>query len=157
MFQKLKDFYHLFQSLFANIYYGFPSRKLKVIGVTGTDGKTTTTHLIYHILKSSGKKVSMISSVYANIAGKNYDTGFHVTTPDVFPLHRFLKQSADSGDEYFVLETTSHALAQNRSSLIDYKAGILTNVTHEHLDFHKKYEGYVKSKAILLQNAKIAL
>src|SRR3989338_8152093 len=157
MLQKLKNFYHLFQAILANIYYGFPSHKLKIIGVTGTDGKTTTTHLIYHILKSAGKSVSMISSIYANIAGKTYDVGFHVTTPDVFPLHKFFRQSANSGDEYFVLETTSHALAQNRIALINYEAGVLTNVTHEHLDFHKKYEEYVKSKAILLNHSKIAL
>jgi len=157
MLQTVKKHYHLFQSLIANLYFGFPSRNLKVIGVTGTDGKTTTTHLIYHILKSSGKKVSMISSVYANIAGKTYDTGFHVTTPDVFSLHKFLHQSADAGDEYFVLETTSHALAQNRVSLINYEAALVTNITHEHLDFHKTYEDYVKSKAILLQKAKVAL
>src|SRR3989338_88837 len=157
MLQKLKNFYHLFQAILANIYYGFPSHKLKIIGVTGTDGKTTTTHLIYHILKSAGKSVSMISSIYANIAGKTYDVGFHVTTPDVFPLHKFFRQSANSGDEYFVLETTSYALAQNRIALINYEAGVLTNVTHEHLDFHKKYEEYVKSKAILLNHSKIAL
>ena len=157
MLQTLKNLYHLIQSFIANLYYGFPSQKLKVIGVTGTDGKTTTAHLIYHILKSSGKKVSLISSVYANIAGKTYDTGFHVTTPDVFPLYRFLRQSVDAGDEYFVLETTSHALSQNRTALINYEAGVLTNITHEHLDFHKKFEEYVKSKVILFSNSKIAL
>ncbi|MBI2641081.1 hypothetical protein HYW87_00600 [Candidatus Roizmanbacteria bacterium] len=99
----------------------------------------------------------MISSVYANIAGRSYNTGFHVTTPDVFPLYRFLRQSVDARDEYFVLETTSHALAQNRVSLIRYEAAVITNVTHEHLDFHKVYEDYVKSKKILLQKSKIAL
>lgn len=157
MIQSIKNLYHLFQALIANLYYGFPSRKLKVIGVTGTDGKTTTTHLIYHILKSSGHKASLISSVYANIAGKIHDTGFHVTTPDVFPLHKYLRQSSKASDEYFVLETTSHALAQNRVSLIPFEAGLVTNITHEHLDFHKTYEDYVKTKAILLQKAKIAL
>ncbi len=157
MLQTVKKLYHLFQAVLANVYYGFPSRKLKVIGVTGTDGKTTTTHLIYHILKNSGKKVSMISSVYANIAGQTYDTGFHVTTPDVFPLYRYLRQSLDAGDEYFILETTSHALAQNRVSLVRYEVGLVTNITHEHLDFHRTFEDYVKSKAILLQKAKIAL
>src|SRR5574340_277880 len=114
MLQKLKNIYHLLQASLANIYYGFPSRKLKVIGVTGTDGKTTTTHLIYHILKTAGKKVSMVSSIYADIGGKTYDTGFHVTTPDIFPLQRFIRESVKNGDEYLVLETTSHALDQNR-------------------------------------------
>lgn len=157
MFQELKNLYHFFQSLLANIYYGFPSRKLKVIGVTGTDGKTTTTHLIYQVLKSAGKKVSMVSSVYAHIAGKKYDTGFHVTTPDAFPLRRFLSESARVGDEYFVLETTSHALSQNRAALLKFKVGVVTNITHEHLDFHKTYDNYVVAKAKLLQLADIAV
>ena len=155
--QRLKNLYHLLQSILANLYYGFPSSKLRVIGVTGTDGKTTTTHLIYHILKSAGKKTSMISSIYAVIGGKTYDTGFHVTTPDVFPLYGFMRQSLNSADQYFVLETTSHALAQNRVYGIIYQAGVLTNISHEHLDFHKTYEDYVKAKAILLQKAKIAV
>ncbi len=153
MLQTIKNFYHLLQATIANIYYGLPSQKLKVIGVTGTDGKTTTTHLIYHILKYAGKKVSMVSSVYANIGGEIYETGFHVTTPDIFPLYRFLRQSVDAGDEYFVLETTSHALAQNRVYGIRYEAAVLTNVTHEHLDFHKNYLLYIKSKLVLFQNA----
>src|SRR3989338_6694372 len=157
MLQSIKNLYHLFQSLIANVFYGFPSSKLKVIGITGTDGKTTTTHLIYHILKSAGKKVSMVSSVYANMAGKPYDTGFHVTTPDIFPLFKFLRQSMDAADEYFVLETTSHALAQNRVAEINFAAGVLTNITHEHLDFHKTYENYVKAKSILLQKAKLVI
>ncbi|OGK17327.1 hypothetical protein A2774_03960 [Candidatus Roizmanbacteria bacterium RIFCSPHIGHO2_01_FULL_39_12c] len=155
--QDLKNFYHFFQSVIANLRYGFPGRKLKLIGVTGTDGKTTTTHLIYHILKSSGKKVSLISSVFANIAGRAYGLGFHVTTPDVFPLHNFFRQSAAAGDEYFVLETTSHALEQNRVSLVKFEIGVITNITHEHLDFHKTYKNYVKAKSILLKNSKIGL
>ncbi len=157
MIQSIKNLYHRLQNDIAIFYFGYPCRKIKIIGVTGTDGKTTTTHLIYHILKTAGKKVSMISSVYADIAGKIYDTGFHVTTPDVFPLHRFLAESVKKGDEYFVLETTSHALAQNRVYSIKYFAAVLTNITHEHLDFHKTYEEYVKSKLILLNKAKISL
>lgn len=157
MLQSLKNLYHLYQATIGNIYYHYPSQKLKVIGVTGTDGKTTTTHLIYHILKSAGKKVSLISSIYAYIGGQTFDTGFHVTTPDVFPLQKFLKKSADYGDEFFVLETTSHALSQNRVARIKYVAGVLTNVTHEHLDFHKTYEAYLGSKLLLLKKAPIAV
>ncbi len=154
LFQKLKNIYHLLQAIAANAYYGFPANNLKVIGVTGTDGKTTTTHLIYHILKSAGKKVSMISSVYAEVGNKVYDTGFHVTTPDLFALFKFLKISADSHDEYFVLEVTSHALDQNRVFGIAFAAAVVTNITHEHLDYHKTYENYVEVKTKLLTSAK---
>ncbi len=155
--QYLKNLYHLFQSILANFYYGFPSKKLKVIGVTGTDGKTTTTHLIYHILTSAGKKVSMVSSVYAKVGEKEFDTGFHVTTPDVFPLQKLLSESAKNKDEYFVLETTSHALYQNRVSGIQYEIGVLTNVTHEHLDMHHTLEEYTEIKLRLLRRAKYAV
>ncbi|MBI2622688.1 MAG: UDP-N-acetylmuramoyl-L-alanyl-D-glutamate--2,6-diaminopimelate ligase, partial [Candidatus Levybacteria bacterium] len=81
MWQDVKNVYHLIAAFLANLWFGFPSKKLTVIGVTGTDGKTTTVNLIYHILKTSGRKASMISSVGAVINGKVYDTGFHVTTP----------------------------------------------------------------------------
>ncbi|MEK7110133.1 MAG: Mur ligase family protein [Patescibacteria group bacterium] len=149
MFQKLKNVYHLIQAIIANLCYGFPSRKLKVIGVTGTDGKTTTTHLIAHILKTAGKKVSFISSVVAE--------GFHVTTPSSFALQKLLRQSVDNGDEYFILETTSHALDQNRVWGIRYEIGVLTNVTHEHLDYHKSYEDYLLTKVKLLRRSKIGI
>jgi len=149
MFQKLKNIYHLCQAIIANIIYGFPSRKLKVIGITGTDGKTTTTHLITHILKTAGKKVSFVSSIVAE--------GFHVTTPNSFALQKLLKESADNHDQYFVLETTSHALDQNRVWGIKYEIGLITNITHEHLDYHKTYEDYTKTKLKLLKMAKIGI
>lgn len=155
--QRLKNIYHLLQAIIANILYGFPSRKLKVIGITGTDGKTTTTHLIAHILKTSGKKTSFISSIYALIGGKDFDIGFHVTTPSPFALQKLLKQSADNHDEFFVLETTSHALDQNRVWGIRYEVGIITNITHEHLDYHKTYKDYVKAKLKLLLNSKVTM
>ena len=157
MFQKIKNIYHLIQAIVASLLYGFPSQKLKVIGVTGTDGKTTTTHLLYHILTAAGKKVSMVSSIYAKVGDNEFDTGFHVTTPDVFPLKKLLSESVSNGDEYFVLETTSHALYQNRVFGIRYEIGILTNVTHEHLDMHHTLEEYTKIKSALLKDAKYAV
>lgn len=153
----LKNIYHLFCALLANIIYRFPSRRLKVIGVTGTDGKTTTTHLIYHILKTAGKKVSMVSTVYAKIGDKEYDTGLHTTTPDSFLIQKLLRDSARYHDEYFVLETTSHALDQYRVWGVKYEIGVLTNVSHEHLDYHKSYENYVKTKAKLLLSSNIPI
>lgn len=157
MLQALKNYYHLLQAFFANIRYGFPSKHIKVIGVTGTDGKTTTTSLIYHILKKSGRKVSMVSTVYAEIAGQEYDTGFHVTSPDPMDIQKFLRKSADAGDEFFVLETTSHGIDQNRIWGVQYAAAVLTNVTHEHLDYHQTYESYVKVKSRLLMQAQTTI
>jgi len=157
MIQKIKNVYHLIQAILANIFYGFPSRKIKVIGITGTDGKTTSTHLIYHILKSAGKKVSMISTIYAKIGAHEYDTGLHTTTPSSFLIQKLIKKSVDSGDEYFVLETTSHGLDQNRVWGVRYEIGLITNITHEHLDYHKTYEQYLNTKLKLLKRAKISI
>lgn len=160
MWQKTKNLYHLCVAVLANIFYGFPSRKLKVIGVTGTDGKTTTTSLIYHILKESGYNVSMISSVGAVICGKNYDVGFHVTTPSSFAVQKFMQKTlrkSDSKKSFMVLETTSHALDQHRTFGIKFDIGVLTNITHEHLDYHKTYTNYVKTKSKLLLRSKTAI
>ncbi len=155
--QPLINIYHLLRSFAFNVFYGFPARKLKVIGVTGTDGKTTTTHLIYHVLANTGRKVSMISTVYAKIAGQEFDTGFHVTTPDALMVAKYLKMAVDSGDEYFVLETTSHRLDQNQLTGVNFKVGIITNVTHEHLDYHKTYKNYVLAKSKLLGKSEIKI
>src|SRR3972149_9548861 len=157
MWQKIKNIYHLIQAIFANLYYGFPSKKLIVIGVTGTDGKTTTAHMIYEILKSSGKKVSLISSIHAQIGEKSYDTGFHVTTPDPVALQRFLRKVVDSNSEYLVLEVTSHGLDQNRIFGIGFNFAVLTNITHEHLDYHKSFENYILAKARLFKYAKVSI
>lgn len=157
MIQKLKNIYHLLQAIVANLWYAFPSREIKVIGVTGTDGKTTTTHLLYHILNSSGKRVSMLSTIYAKVAGKEYDTGFHVTTPDPFLVQKLLRAAVANGDEYFILETTSHAIDQNRVWGVQFDCAVLTNITHEHLDYHKSIQGYAKTKWKLVEWAKIAV
>lgn len=154
MWQKIKNIYHLFVAIFANLIFLFPARRIEIIGVTGTDGKTTTVNLIYHILKTAGKKVSMISSINAVIGGKVYDTGFHVTTPSSFALQKFLRKAKS---EYFVLEITSHAIDQNRVFGIPFEIGVLTNITNEHLDYHKTYDNYLKTKASLLKKSKICV
>lgn len=151
--QKLKNLYHLFVAFIANIWFGFPSHKLKVIGVTGTDGKTTTTHLIAHILKSAGKKVSFISSIYAEIADQEYDTGFHVTTPSSFTIQKFLNLALANNNEYFVLETTSHALDQNRVWGIKYAVSVITNISLEHTDYHGNLQNYLKVKMKIFKSS----
>jgi len=156
MLRKIKNFGHLCLAIIANLWYGFPARKIKVIGITGTDGKTTTSHLTYEILKTAGKKVSLISTVYAIVANKEYDTGLHTTTPSCFLIQSLLKKAVDHGDEYFVLETTSHGLDQNRVYGINYNVGLITNITHEHLDYHKNYPAYLEAKVKLIKNSQTA-
>lgn len=152
MWQTVKNYYHLAQALAAAFIFSFPSNKIKVIGVTGTDGKTTTVHMIYEVLRASGQKVSMISSVGAAIGAKTYDTGFHVTTPSSFQIQKYLRKAVDAGHKYFVLETTSHGLDQNRLSYVNFQIGVLTNITHDHLDYHGTWENYAASKAKLFKN-----
>lgn len=157
MLRSLKGLYHLLVSIFAVLWYGFPAKKLSVIGVTGTDGKTTTTTLIYEICKKAGFKTSMITSVHAVIAGKSYDTGFHVTTPSAFYIQKYLREAVDHGDTHMILEVTSHALSQYRVFGIRFAVGVLTNITHEHLDWHKTFNRYLRTKAILLQKSQIVV
>lgn len=149
--------YHLPRAIMANLFFGFPTKKLKVIGITGTDGKTTTANMIYRILKDAGKKVSMISTINTVIAGKVYDTGFHVTSPDPFTIQKFAKDTARAGDEYLVLEVTSHAIDQYRVWGINFEVVVITNITHEHLDYHKTFENYFETKLRLVKEAKFAV
>jgi UDP-N-acetylmuramoyl-L-alanyl-D-glutamate--2,6-diaminopimelate ligase len=155
--QSYKNIYHFLKAIVATSYYSHPSKRLTVIGVTGTDGKTTTSSLIYHILKSTRRRVSLISTVSASIGREQFDTGFHVTTPSPFMIQNFLKKAADEGDQYFVLETTSHALDQNRVAGIHFSIGLVTNITHEHLQYHKTYDRYVRAKAKLLEASRTAI
>lgn len=150
-------FYHLPKAFLANIIYGFPARKLKVIGITGTDGKTTTTNMVYKVLKDAGKKASMISTINAVIGGKIYDTGFHVTSPDPFTIQKMANLAYKSGDEFLVLEITSHALDQYRIWGINFEVAVITNITHEHLDYHKTFENYFDTKFRLVKKAKLSV
>jgi UDP-N-acetylmuramoyl-L-alanyl-D-glutamate--2,6-diaminopimelate ligase len=152
--RKIKNLFHLLEAVLADIFYGFPSRKIKVIGVTGTDGKTTTTHAIHHLLKSSGKSASMISSIYAEIGGRTVDTGFHTTTPRPWAVRSFLHEAVRAGSEYFVLETTSHSIDQNRVWGIPFEVAVLTNITQEHSLHHASFDDYVMTKTKLLLQAK---
>lgn len=153
----INNFYHLPKAVLANIVYGFPARGLKIVGITGTDGKTTTTNMVYQILKAAGKKTAMISTVSAAAGNNKYDTGFHVTSPDPFMVQRLAKAAKESGDEYLVLEVTSHALDQYRFWGVRFDVGIITNITHEHLDYHKSFQNYARTKFKLLQGVKTAV
>ncbi len=133
----------------AAAFYGFPARKLTVIGVTGTDGKTTTTNLIYSILKAAGYKAGMISTINAIVGEQVLDTGFHVTTPDAPDVQRYLAHMVSAGLTHVVLEVTSHGLAQHRADACEFDVAVITNITHEHLDYHGSFESYRSAKARL--------
>ncbi len=139
----------------AAAFYNWPGRKLTVIGVTGTDGKTTTTNLIYQILLAAGIKAGMISTVNAVIGDEVLDTGFHVTTPDAHDVQRYLAKMAEAGLTHVVLETTSHGWAQHRVDACEFDIGVVTNITHEHLDEHGSYENYRAAKSRLFLSLEI--
>lgn len=141
----------------ASEYYRHPSHKMKVIGVTGTDGKTTTSFFLYQILKKAGLKVGLISTTGAYIGSREYDTGFHVTNPEALDLHRFLAKMVEEGCEYAIIETTSHGIDQERVAGVKYDIAVLTNVTKEHLDYHKTFSNLVNTKAKLFERSRIAV
>ena len=155
--QKIKNIYHLLQAVLANIRFGFPSRKLKVIGVTGTDGKTTTTQMITKILEEAGKKVALASTINFKIGQKEWTNLSHFTTLSAFAVQKFIKQAVEKDCEYLVLETSSHSLDQYRVWGIDYKTAVITNITREHLDYHKTMESYRQAKRKLFNNAEVAV
>jgi UDP-N-acetylmuramoyl-L-alanyl-D-glutamate--2,6-diaminopimelate ligase len=136
----------------AASFHSFPSRRLRLIGVTGTDGKTTTVNLIWSVLRAAGQSAGLISSVNAVIGDEEYDTGLHTTTPDAPEVQAYLAQMVDAGSEYAVLETTSHGLAQHRVTGCDFDVAAITNLTHEHLDFHGTFEEYRDAKAQLFRS-----
>ena len=133
----------------AAAWHGYPARRMRVVGVTGTDGKTTTVNLIHSILAAAGHKTGMISTVNALIGDTSYDTGLHTTTPEAPEVQRFLAQMVDAGTEYAVLEVTSHGLAQHRVTACDFDVAVVTNITHEHLDYHGTYQAYLEAKSHL--------
>ena len=135
----------------AAAFYDFPARKLKVIGVTGTDGKTTTSKIIHHILNEAGHKAGLITSINAIIGDEVFETGFHTTTPDAISIQKYLAQMVMADLEYAVIETSSHGLAQYRVEACEYDIAVLTNITSEHLDYHKTREEYIAKKAHLFE------
>ncbi len=130
-------------------WHDFPARQMTVIGVTGTDGKTTTVNLIEAILRANGFNVGMVSTVSARIGGEESSTGLHTTTPDPPDLQKYLSRMVDAGVTHAVLEVTSHGLAQHRVAGCDFDVAVVTNITYEHLDFHGSLENYRRAKAKL--------
>jgi len=141
-------------AILASNYYGNLHKKMKIVGITGTNGKTTTSELTYQLLKKLNKKAGLISTVSAKFSGAEIDTGYHVTTPDALDLHRIISEMYKKGCEYLIIETTSHGLDQHRGWGIDFEVGAITNITPEHLDYHKTFGRYLKTKAKIFSQSK---
>ncbi|MFM1874989.1 MAG: hypothetical protein RL266_726 [Bacteroidota bacterium] len=128
-------------------FYDNPSRNMKLVGVTGTNGKTTTTTLLYGLFRALGYKVGLISTV-RNLINGNVVVATH-TTPDPINLNRLLAEMVEAGCEYAFMEVSSHALDQHRVAGIEFAGAIFTNITHDHLDYHKTFSNYIKAKKML--------
>jgi UDP-N-acetylmuramoyl-L-alanyl-D-glutamate--2,6-diaminopimelate ligase len=133
----------------AAAWHGYPARSLVMLGVTGTDGKSTTCNLLFQILKQAGIPTGMITTVNTIIGDEVSDTGLHVTTPDAFEVQSYLNRMVDAGMTHCILETTSHGLAQHRVSACDFDIAVVTNITHEHIDYHGSVDAYRHAKASL--------
>lgn len=133
----------------ASEFYDNPSQRLKVIGVTGTKGKTTTCHLIAHILNHLGQKTKLISTITV--------AGFHTTTPDVVSLTKLLKEAVEEGCKYAVVEVSSHGIDQKRIAGVKFAVGVLTNIAPEHLDYHKTFAEYKRVKYSFINNCRVKI
>ncbi|MDD5213431.1 MAG: UDP-N-acetylmuramoyl-L-alanyl-D-glutamate--2,6-diaminopimelate ligase [Candidatus Gracilibacteria bacterium] len=148
----IRIIYHKIKAVIASYYYGFPSKGMTIIGVTGTNGKTTTTNIIARALVQAGEKVFMFSTINYMMGDETYVNNLKMTTPDPFLLQKLLKEARDKGCKYAVIETSSHSLFYNRVWGIDYDIAVLTNITQDHLDLHKTMDNYVKTKLSLFRN-----
>lgn len=144
-------------AFFAGARYGFPGKKLKIIGITGTDGKTTTCYLLHSILSHAGINPGLISTIGVKVGDKSFETGLHVTTPDPWELNRILNEMVKAQCDWVVMEVTSHAIHQHRILNIPFEVAGLTNITPEHLDVHNgSFDAYKKTKMKLIHKAKRA-
>ena len=125
-------------------YYGNPSRQLKLVGVTGTNGKTTTATLLYELVCLSGRKAGLLSTV-CNYIGDEKIPATH-TTPDALAINRYMRAMVDAGCEYCFMEVSSHAVHQKRIAGLDFDGAIFSNITHDHLDYHKTFKAYIAAK-----------
>ncbi|MDD3006426.1 MAG: UDP-N-acetylmuramoyl-L-alanyl-D-glutamate--2,6-diaminopimelate ligase [Candidatus Pacebacteria bacterium] len=136
---------HKAKAIYASYKYGFPSRKLKIIAVAGTKGKTTTTNMIARILEGSGHKVAMLSTANFQIDKKKWLNDVKLTTPSAAYVQDFLDKAVEAGCEYAILEASSHGMVQSRYWGINFQTVIVTNLTSDHLDYHKTFENYKSS------------
>ncbi|MBU2473018.1 UDP-N-acetylmuramoyl-L-alanyl-D-glutamate--2,6-diaminopimelate ligase, partial [Patescibacteria group bacterium] len=150
----LMNWYHFILAFLGAVIYRFPARKLKIIGVTGTNGKSTVVHLISQILERSGYSVAAASSIEFKIKNMVWENDLKMTMPGRFKLQKFLHQAVQDNCEYVVLEVTSEGIKQNRHQFIGFDSAVLTNLTKEHLESHRGFDNYKKAKAKLFKSLK---
>ncbi len=150
----LIDWYHFSLAFLGVLIYGFPSRKLIVIGVTGTNGKSTVVELTSRILEEAGCKIAVLSSIKFKIKGKEWPNTLKMTMPGRFRIQKFLRQAVNAGCQYAVLEVTSEGIKQYRHRFIDFDVAVFTNLTPEHIEAHGGFENYKKAKGKLFQATK---
>ena len=141
-------------ALVSKRYFGDPTEKMKLVGVTGTNGKTTTTMLIKHVLETKGEKCGLIGTNQNMIGEKVLPT--ERTTPESYELQKLFRQMADEGCKYVIMEVSSHSLVLDRVAGIHFEVAVFTNLTQDHLDFHKTMEEYAGAKALLLSRCSMA-
>lgn len=139
-------------ALISANYYNNPSKEMKVIGVTGTNGKTTVTFLIAELIESLGKSTAVIGTTGIYLGKEKLDATH--TTPDPISLNKLLRTIAERKIEYAIMEVSSHALSQSRVDYIDFDVALFTNITHDHLDYHRTFEAYSEAKKLLFDNLK---
>lgn len=143
--------YHYSFAVLANLFYGFPSRKMIVIGVTGTKGKTTTSNFIWSALQSSNIKTGLLSTANLKIGDEEILNPFHMTMPGRFTVQKYLRKMQKNGCKVVIVEVTSQGLIQYRHIGINFDFAVFTNLTPEHIDAHKTFENYKKAKGILFK------
>ena len=153
VFRSIEPTGHLVEAILMTTKYGFAGRKLKVIGVTGTNGKTTTSFMIHTMLHNAGIKSALITTVGYGIGDDIIHQKQHITSPKAGVLQQRLKAFAEAGVEWVVLETSSHGLAQNRVWGVPYQIAVMTNITHDHLEYHGTFERYLQAKTKLFKIA----
>ena len=128
----------------AAAFYDYPSQRLKLVGITGTNGKTTTATLLYHLVRKLGYKAGLLSTVRNYIDDKIIEATH--TTPDAVQMNRLMRQMLDAGCDYCFMEVSSHAIDQQRIAGLSFEGALFTNITHDHLDYHKTFAEYIKAK-----------
>ncbi len=150
----LLNLYHFFLALLGALVYYFPSREIRVVGLTGTNGKTTTAEMAAEILEEAGYRVALIDSIRFKIGEKEWKNELRMTMPGRFAIQRFLRQAVRAGCQYAILEVTSEGILQHRQRFVHFEIALLTNLTPEHIERHGGFENYKRAKGRLFGQTK---